>query len=592
MRAALAALVMSLVAAAASLTAQSPARAGYDLAYIGPPLADPVLQQAKETYIVMGCAYCHGINLTPRGEAADLMHSPLVGADVNGNVLVPLLRAGVPNTRKLSPMPQYSDLSERQLADLVRWIHYARQRGRQRELSEAPLPAGDAAAGQTYFDRQCVSCHAPAGEFSRVATRYGDAGLRAAILVPAALRPTGSHRLDQGSDARTAMARQRHDALLENYAASDVANLAAYMRSLTRAPAAPGLTVTTRAGRLAGGTGYAPSMRVFRGVPYAAPPVGPLRWAAPVPAASWTGVRPAIDFGANCPQTIVEERRPWTYEFMAHGAVSEDCLFLNVWTSAATGEARRPVFVYLHGGGFNEGSGAVPVYDGEGLARKGLVVVTVNYRLGSLGFLAHPELTAASGGKASGNYALLDQIAALQWIRDNIAAFGGDPGRVTLAGQSAGGISVLALMASPLAKGLFHRAIVESAIGGAPDRSLAEAEADGVRFVAAKGAASLAELRATPAGEVARREGFAFRPITDGYVLPTGLDAALAAGCQLDVPVIIGANADEAGATPQGDEPKNEAARDRLRGGLYSWALARAPTSTCVMSTPAFRISA
>jgi len=160
-------------------------------------------------------------------------------------------------------------------------------------------------------------------------------------------------------------------------------------------------------------------------------------------------------------QLIVEKRDPWTHEFMAHGPISEDCLYLNVWSAAGTAE-RQPVLLFMHGGGLSEGSGSIAAYNGEALARKGLVVVTMNYRLGVLGYLAHPALTNESGDQASGNYGLLDQIAALRWIQQNIAAFGGDPQVVTIAGQSAGASSVHALAASPLAKGLFHRAIAES----------------------------------------------------------------------------------------------------------------------------------
>src|SRR5262245_25790546 len=211
--------------------------------------------------------------------------------------------------------------------------------------------------------------------------------------------------------------------------------------------ASDGPTAKTRNGALAGSHGHAADVSVFRGIPYAAPPTGSLRWAPPAPVASWSGVRDATAFGSNCPQNIVTERKPWTYEFMAHGAVSEDCLYLNVWTPALSGREKLPVYVYLHGGGFNEGSGSIGVYDGGGLALKRLVVVTVNYRLGALGFLAHPELTRESPHHASGNYGLLDQIAALQWVHDNIAVFGGDPARVTLGGQSSGAQSVIALIA-------------------------------------------------------------------------------------------------------------------------------------------------
>jgi cytochrome c553 len=223
-------LAAALLLLTAALRAQGPARPDYDLAYIGPPLADPVLQHSKETYVVMGCAYCHGMYLIPRGEAADLMKSPLVGADVNGNLLGPLLRAGVPKTFKLSPMPQYSDLSDRQIGDLTRWIHYARQRGRHQELSEAALPAGDAEAGRTYFDRQCASCHAR--DLAGIGARGDEAALRAAILEPKALRAEPSYRLADLRETSTAAARLRHNALLETYSADELANLVAYLRTM------------------------------------------------------------------------------------------------------------------------------------------------------------------------------------------------------------------------------------------------------------------------------------------------------------------------------------------------------------------------
>ena len=179
--------------------------------------------------------------------------------------------------------------------------------------------------------------------------------------------------------------------------------------------AAPPLTaaikgpVKTKSGRVSGLHGSDPSVMAFKGIPFAAPPVGELRWRAPQPPQPWQGVRVADKFGASCIQSIVQERKPWTYEFMTHGEISEDCLSLNIWTAAKLPSERRPVFFYIYGGGFSEGSGAVPVYDGEGLARKGLVVVTANYRIGVLGFLAHPELSKESSAKASGNYGLLDQ---------------------------------------------------------------------------------------------------------------------------------------------------------------------------------------
>jgi para-nitrobenzyl esterase len=181
--------------------------------------------------------------------------------------------------------------------------------------------------------------------------------------------------------------------------------------------------VKVEGGWLAGAPGRDPSVTAFKGIPFAVPPVGDMRWKAPAPAAAWTGVRKADGFGPSCIQAIVQDRKPWTYEFMAHGEISEDCLSLNVWTLAKSASEKRPVYVYFYGGGFSEGSGAIPVYDGEGLAKKGIVAVTINYRVGVFGFLAHPELTRESAYEASGNYGLLDQIAALQWVRNNIKAF-------------------------------------------------------------------------------------------------------------------------------------------------------------------------
>ena len=228
------------------------------------------------------------------------------------------------------------------------------------------------------------------------------------------------------------------------------------------------------------GTAAASGIRAFKGIPYAAPPVGALRWKAPQPAAAWTGVRKADAFGARCPQVKV-----WD-DMVFRDEMSEDCLYLNVWTPA---DAKKlPVMVWIHGGGFVAGSASEPRQDGERLAGKGVVVVSLNYRLGVFGFLAHPELTKESPRHASGNYGMLDQVAALQWVKANIAAFGGDPGNVTIFGESAGSFAVSALMASPAAKGLFHRAIGESgAFFTAGDqtlapRPLAESEQDGLKL--------------------------------------------------------------------------------------------------------------
>jgi len=308
-------------------------------------------------------------------------------------------------------------------------------------------------------------------------------------------------------------------------------------------------------GLLAGVPSADGSVMAYKGVPFAAPPVGNLRWHAPKPPAAWQGVRQANEFSASCIQTIVEERKPWTYEFMAHTPISEDCLYLNIWTGAKTPNERRPVFFWMYGGGYTEGSAAVPVYDGEALARKGLVVVTINYRLGVLGFLSHPELSKESDHSASGNYGTLDQIAALQWVQKNIAAFGGDPNRVTIAGQSAGANSVHNLTASPLAKGLFQRAIAESGSSVVANNrmsTLAQAEELGTKFAASKGARDIAALRAISWQELVggTRTGNSsnFRPVVDGWVLPDTVENIFTQGRQNDVPTLTGMTADEGSA--------------------------------------------
>ena len=244
--------------------------------------------------------------------------------------------------------------------------------------------------------------------------------------------------------------------------------------------------VRVETGMLEGVESIVPGVRVFKGIPYAQPPVGELRWRPPQPPVKWDGIRKADKFSDSCIQNLARSRNPWTKEFMVQNQASEDCLCLNVWT-ASKAQAKRPVLVWIHGGGFNEGSGEVAVYDGAELARKGLVVVTINYRVGPLGFLAHPELSKESANNASGNYGLLDALAALVWVKKNIAGFGGDPQRVTIAGQSAGAFAVHALTASPLAAALFHRAIAESgSFVGRRNRSLADAQNDGIKFAEAK----------------------------------------------------------------------------------------------------------
>jgi para-nitrobenzyl esterase len=308
--------------------------------------------------------------------------------------------------------------------------------------------------------------------------------------------------------------------------------------------------VRTQQGRLAG-TAIAddPAVEAFLGVPYAAPPLGPLRWRAPRPAAAWRGTRQATAFGARCmQQALFADMR------FRSPAMAEDCLTLNIWRPAgAKRGARLPVLFYLHGGGAVAGGGSEPRYDGAAMARRGIVVVTINYRLGVFGFFATPALAAESGDGSAGNYGLLDQAAALDWVRRHIAAFGGDPARITIGGESAGSMSVSVLMTSPLTRHLFARAIGES--GGVMPPSfhpkpLAEAEREGDGFAAAAGAATLAELRALPAErllavQAERRMRADF--IVDGRFLTETPLASYAAGRAAQVPLLLGTNTQEAG---------------------------------------------
>lgn len=285
---------------------------------------------------------------------------------------------------------------------------------------------------------------------------------------------------------------------------------------------------------------------IYRGIPYAEAPIGSLRWREPAAPKPWTGIRNATRFAPACMQSGVSmpgEAPPET---------SEDCLYLNVWTPGGKGKARLPVMVWIYGGGYANGSAAMPLYWGDALAAKGAVVVSFGYRVGPLGFLAHPELSKEAARHASGNYGLLDQLAALAWVKRNIATFGGDPECVTIFGQSAGSMAVSILMASPRAKGLFQRAIGQS--GGlfeplqlAPSYQLANAERDGEAYAASLGAHSLAELRALPAAALLNGNASQVtHPVLDGFVLPESPYEAFANGRQNDVPLLLGSNAEEA----------------------------------------------
>jgi para-nitrobenzyl esterase len=218
--------------------------------------------------------------------------------------------------------------------------------------------------------------------------------------------------------------------------------------------------VQTDAGKISGTISEDKSIHIFKGIPFAAPPVGDLRWKAPQPVTLWNGVKECADFSKSPIQGKPNEFGVYTREFLIKDEpLSEDCLYLNVWTGAKTPTEKRPVMVWIYGGGFVSGGTNVPIYDGEALAKKGIILVSINYRVGILGFLAHPELTKESPNHTSGNYGLMDQLAALKWVQKNIAAFGGDPANVTIAGQSAGSMSVNDLVASPLSRGLFNKAI-------------------------------------------------------------------------------------------------------------------------------------
>jgi para-nitrobenzyl esterase len=304
------------------------------------------------------------------------------------------------------------------------------------------------------------------------------------------------------------------------------------------------------------------SIRIFRGIPFAQPPVGELRWKDPQPLRNWDGILEAKHFRSNPMQKQVFGDMKFRADSM-----SEDCLYLNVWTPSRSGKERLSVLVYFYGGGFVAGDGSERRYDGESMARKGIVAVTVNYRLGVFGFLAHPELSKESSHQGSGNYGLLDQNAALRWVQSNIGFFGGDPDKVTIAGESAGSISVCAQMASPLSKNLFRGAIGES--GGMINPTLApisqeEAEQNGLKFAHRIGAGSIAQLRAIPASvllDSSMKMG-AFRTIAtvDGYFLPKSPADIFGAGEQAHVPLLAGWNSAEIPymALMRGDPPTPE----------------------------------
>ena len=285
---------------------------------------------------------------------------------------------------------------------------------------------------------------------------------------------------------------------------------------------------------------------IFKGIPFAAPPIGALRWKAPQPATDWKGIRHCITFSASPFQPKPVPFLCWSEEFIAPPEpLSEDCLYLNIWTALKKSNEKRPVLVWIYGGGFSSGSAACAIYDGEEMAKRGIVFVSINYRVGPFGFMAHPELSKEQNN-ASGNYGLMDQVAALQWVQKNIAAFGGDPGRVTIAGQSAGSMSVNALLATPLAKGLFQGAILQSGgfLGNRIPATLNSAEVVGVELQKKTGAANLNELRQKSADEILKASqslGALRMGLTlDGYVLPTDIIDHFKEGKHNNVPLMMG----------------------------------------------------
>ncbi|HVX49244.1 MAG TPA: carboxylesterase family protein, partial [Chitinophagaceae bacterium] len=304
-------------------------------------------------------------------------------------------------------------------------------------------------------------------------------------------------------------------------------------------------SVRVEGGLISGTANTAGDVHIFKGIPFAAPPVGNLRWKKPQPVTPWQGVKKCDAFGPSPMQGSPSPFGPWSEEYLIpKEPISEDCLYLNVWTGATSAKEKRPVLVWIYGGGFASGGTGVPIYDGEAMAKKGIVFVSVNYRVGIFGFFSHPELTKESPDNASGNYGLLDQIAGLEWVKKNIAAFGGDPGNVTIAGQSAGSMSVNCLVASPLCRGLFKRAIAESGASfiTSPIRgttTLKQAEEDGAKM------GSLQDLRSLSATDLMKKQSGFRSPIVDGYVLPQSIAEIFAAGKQNDVDLLTGWNEDD-----------------------------------------------
>lgn len=310
-------------------------------------------------------------------------------------------------------------------------------------------------------------------------------------------------------------------------------------------------TVKVEGGLITGTINASGNIHIFRGIPFAAPPLGNLRWKEPHPVIPWNDVKSCDVYGPSPMQANPVPFGPWSEEFLIpQKPISEDCLYLNVWTGAASSKERRPVVIWIYGGGFVSGGTGVPVYDGETMAKKGVVFVSANYRVGVFGFLALPELSKESPHHSSGNYALLDQIAAIKWVKKNIAAFGGDPDNITIAGQSAGSMSVNCLVASPLCKNLFKHAIAESGAGviETHDRKpvpFLQAEEEGAKYMESFNVKSLEDFRKIPAEELLKKYWPLNRPKVDGYLLPKSISEIFAAGEENEVDLLTGWNEDD-----------------------------------------------
>ncbi len=345
--------------------------------------------------------------------------------------------------------------------------------------------------------------------------------------------------------------------------------------------------VRLASGEISGLRANADGIRVFKGIPFAAPPVGDLRWKAPQPVAKWNGVRKADKFGDVCIQPPGKGRLNIAVDVPGSPKMGEDCLYLNVWTGAKKASEKRPVMVWIYGGAFTEGAGSIGLYNGNVLAKKGAVVVTLNYRLGPFGFFAHPALSKESPHHVSGNYGIMDMIAALHWVQNNIAAFGGDPNNVTVFGQSAGAMAISALVGSPLAHGLFHRAISESGnwmgLRMGAMAPFAPAEAAGLKKAEAAGLKTLADMRALSPEQVTAKlggRGLGGGMIADGYVFPKDLNKIFANGKQNAVDVLVGSNAHES-FFPGGPKAAQFKAQLKHRwGGLTDAVLKEYPATT------------